>query len=235
MNCYRLGVCEDDAKERQLLKTMCQEILDVHQIPCTISAFDNAARLEAASYQWDFDLLLLDIQMEGMSGMELAKKLYARGNSPRLLFVTGAPEYALEGYQVHPIHFLVKPVERSQLEAVLLQDWNSHHRPKNVVLRSGGKTTSLAVDDILYLENLNRTVIAHTTQGDYTFPISLSEAEQSVPPGCFARCHNSFLVNLSKVTEISRKGVLLRDGTCLAVGRRYYQEFQTAHIRYVNR
>lgn len=66
--------------------------------------------------------MLLDIQMEGKSGMTLTKELYRRQVPVRFLFITGYVEYALEGYEVHPVHYLLKPVEPSQLEEVLVQD-----------------------------------------------------------------------------------------------------------------
>ena len=74
-----------------------------------------------------FDLLLLDIQMAGINGMEFAKTLRDRGDEVRILFITGAAEYALEGYQVNPIHYLLKPVNQRDLERVLVGDWERNH------------------------------------------------------------------------------------------------------------
>lgn len=233
---YRLAICEDDPAEGKHLLKMCDTLLSNRQISHTLRLFDRAESLAKALEQNSgaFDLLLLDIQMEGQSGMSLAKELYHHQFPGRFLFITGYAEYALEGYEVHPIHYLLKPVESSQLEDVLLRDWEEHHRAKSLLLRSGGKTLSLPIADIRYMESRNHTLTIWTARADYSFPLSLTEAERIAPPGVFYRCHNSFLVNIHQVEEIGRTSLRLRDGTQLPVGRRYYRSFQTAFVRFIN-
>ena len=233
---YHLAVCEDNPEEGEHLLKMCDDLLAAREIPHTLRLFENAGALAQALEQNSeaFDLLLLDIQMEGQSGMALAKELYRRQVPVRFLFITGYAEYALEGYEVHPIHYLLKPVEPAQLEDVLLRDWNEHHRVKNLLLRSGGKTLSLPVADIRYMESRNHTLVIYTVKAEYHLPLSLSEAENLAPPGAFYRCHNSFLVNIRQVEEIGRTSLRLRDGTQLPMGRRYYRSFQTAFIHFIN-
>lgn len=236
MELYRLAICEDDPTEGQYLFRMCNEVLTEWQIPHTLSLFASADMLAKALEQDSkaFDLLLLDIQMEGKSGMTLAKELYYRQIPVRFLFITGYVEYALEGYEVHPIHYLLKPVELSKLEETLVRDWKEHHGKKSILLRYGSKTLSLSVVDILYMESRNHTLTIFTTKAEHSLPISLSEAENLVPSGVFYRCHNSFLVNIEQVEEISRTACKLQDGTQLPMGRRYYQTFQKAFIHFIN-
>ena len=139
MGVYRLAICEDDPGEREFLCSLCGELLSARHIPHVLTPFSSAEDL-AETLERDsraFDLLLLDIQMDGMSGMELAQALYRRRAPVRFLFITGCADYALEGYQVHPVHYLLKPVDRSSLEEALLQDWESHHQPEAFLLRVG--------------------------------------------------------------------------------------------------
>lgn len=233
---YRLAVCEDDPAEGEHLVRMCETLLSDRQIPFSLRLFDNTDTLLQVLKQDSeaFDILLLDIRMEGQSGMALAKELYRRKIPVRFLFITGYPEYALEGYEVHPVHYLLKPVEPAVLEEVLLRDWETHHRVRNLLLRSGGRTISLPVEEIRYMESRNHTLAVCTVNGEYTFSISLSEAEKLAPPGVFCRCHNSFLVNIRQVEEIGRTSLRLRNGAQLPVGRRYYRSFQTAFIHFIN-
>ena len=113
-------------------------------------------------------------------------------------------------------------------------DWERSHRSRTVVLRSGGRTVSLPTADIRYIESINRSAVVHLTEGERSFPLTMAQMERLTPADAFARCHNSFLVNLAHVAEAGRAGVRLRDGEQLPVGRRYYQSFQTAFIRYLN-
>ena len=147
---------------------------------------------------------------------------------------TEAAEYALEGYQVNPIHYLLKPVNQRDLERVLVGDWERNHRGKTLLFRQGTKWVALAVEDILYIESLNRNVVVHTDKAQHTFSMTLTEVEAMVPGGGFAKCHNSFLVNFRRVEEIGRTSLRLRSGEELPMGRRFYRDFQTAFVRFIN-
>lgn len=156
----------------------------------------------------------------------LPKGCATGGDEVRILFITGAAEYALEGYQVNPIHYLLKPVNQRDLER--------NHRSKTLLFRQGTKWVALAVEDILYIESLNRNVVVHTDKAQHTFSMTLTEVEAMVPGGGFAKCHNSFLVNFRRVEEIGRTSLRLRSGEELPMGRRFYRDFQTAFVRFIN-
>lgn len=237
MNVYRLAVCEDDDTIREELSSLCQDILTQDGIEHEITAFTSADELGKLllAENAPFDLLLLDIQMEGMTGMELAQSLRRRGDRVSILFVTGCEDYLPEGYGVQPIHFLLKPVSREALAGALRTDWRLNHQPKTAALRIGGKTVSLPLAEIRYIESYNHNIVIHQASGDRSYLLSLSEAEKQLPPGQFCRCHNSYLVNMEYVEEISRKELSLRGGIRLPIGRAYYKSLQSAFIRYLNR
>lgn len=237
MSVYRLAICEDDGTIREKLSSLCHDILQEDGIEHEITAFSSAEELEKLllAETAPFDLLLLDIQMEGMTGMELAKSLRRRGDRVSILFVTGCEDYLPEGYDVQPIHFLLKPVSREALAGALRTDWRLNHRPKTAVLRIGGKTVSLPLAEIRYIESYNHNIVIHQASGNRSYLLSLSEAEKQLPPGQFCRCHNSYLVNMEYVEEISRKELSLRGGIRLPIGRAYYKSLQSAFIRFMNR
>ena len=237
MAIYRLAVCEDDPVERAHLGELCTKLLSARGIDHTLALFDSADALAEALDRDGrcFDLLLLDIQMDGMSCMELAKELYAKRLPVSILFITGCADYALEGHSVHPVHYLLKPVEPERLDEALYRDWQARHQAKAIIFHQGGRTVSLRVEDVTYMESLNRMVIVHLPEEEHTFSITLANAERLTPPGLFARCHNSFLVNLDWVKEVGRTQVLLRNGMRMPVGRRFYQSFQSALVRRINR
>ena len=237
MRVYRLAVCEDDDRIREELCSLCRAILTEDGIDHEIVAFRSAQELEKVltAESYPFDLLLLDIQMEGMTGMELAKSLRRRGDRVSIIFVTGCGDYLPEGYDVQPIHFLLKPVSREALASALHTDWDLNHRPKTAVLRIGSKKVSLLLTQIRYMESFNHSIVVHQAQGDRSYLLSLSEIEKQLPPGQFCRCHNSYLVNMEYVEEIGRTELSLRDGKRLPIGRTYYKTLQSAFIRYLNR
>lgn len=204
MKAYRLAICEDDDAIRAQLHSLCHEILTEAAVEHSIADFPSAQQMEKllAAESNPFDLLLLDIQMEGMTGMELAQSLRQRGDRVSIIFVTGCEDYLLEGYGVQPIHFLLKPINREELNAALRTDWQLNHKPKTAVLRIGSKTVSLPLAEIRYIESYNHSIIVHQTEGDRTYFLSLSDFEKQMPRDQFCRCHNSYLVNMDYVEEI---------------------------------
>ena len=107
--------------------------------------------------------------------------------------------------------------------------------PKAVTLSIGNKILHFSVSEIRYVESYNHNIIIHQSSGNSnTYYLSLTEFEKQLPKGHFSRCHNSFLVNLSRVKEIGRTDLTLRNGDMLPVGRTYYKAFQSAFIRYIN-
>ena len=236
MHCYRLAICEDDGLLCEEVQSLCHDILEEDGIPHEITAFSTAQELECFLEEkgQPFDLLILDIQMEGMTGMELAQALRRRGDRVSIIFITGCGDYLPGGYGVQPIHFLLKPVGREALAGALRTDWSLNHRAKTVVLRFGSKTATLPLSEIRYIESYNHNIVVHQTEGDRTYFLSLRDFEKQMPRGQFCRCHNSYLVNMAYVVEIGRTELSLRGGIRLPIGRAYYKTLQSAFVRYIN-
>lgn len=236
VSAYRAALCEDEAAERDQLIGLCRDILDGLGIEPEIVPFASADALRQAveGEQTAFDLFLLDIEMkEGASGLELARWLYDRGIRDRILFLTGNPEYALVGYDVHPLHYLLKPVSRERLEDALGRALEKQGA-QAVRFQRGGKAVPLPLREIRYLESRNHGVVVDLGDGEQAFSIPLTEAERLLPAGAFCRCHKSYLVNLTWVKRATHGGVLLKDGRKLPMSRTFYAGFQNALVHRLN-
>ncbi len=237
MRTYRLAVFEDDDLVQKEIGRLCDRILEEEGIAHTITCFSSAVALENVLRTGEplFDLLILDIGMEEMTGMELALKLRSQKNRVSILFVSGYEEYLKEGYQVQPVQFLLKPLKPEELARALKTDWELNHSPKILLLQKGSRGLQLVLSEILYMETgLNHSTRIHQADTEYTFPISLTEMMKQLPSGTFTRCHNSYLVNLEHVRRMERTGFYLDDGSEVPIGRKYYKECQKAIIDYVN-
>lgn len=208
MSTYRIAICDDDDIIRENLCSLCSDILTNDSAEYRLEPFCSVCELEKRlnAEGCPFDLLILDIQMDGMTGMELARSLREKGNRVSIIFVTACEDYLSEWYGVQPIHFLLKPVHREALASAIHTDLKLNYIPKTVVVHIGNKLVHL----------------------------SLSDFEKQLPMGQFARCHNSYLVNLDEVREIGRTELSLQSGETLPMGRSYYKAFQSAFVRYIN-
>ncbi|MGN0342645.1 MAG: LytR/AlgR family response regulator transcription factor [Roseburia sp.] len=235
MSAYKVAICEDDQLILKEMRDMCHDILETDGVEHEIALFSSAKSLneELLNRSNPFDLLILDIQMEDMTGMELAQELRKRGDRVSIIFITSCDSYLLEGYSVQPIHFLLKPVSREALCDALRTDIKLNHKPRMLALRAGNKTISLSIADIRYMESFNHSVIIHE-KSKRSYMITMSEIEKQLPVGNFCRCHKSYLVNMDYVEEVGRNELVLQSGEKLPMGRAYYKSFQSAFINFLN-
>lgn len=236
MASFRIVVCDDDELDGGRLADMCREVTQGWDVPVVVTLVSSADALRAKlAAGVEFDVFLLDIQMPGSSGLNLALWLYGQGVRNRVVFVTGNPEYALSGYDAHPLHYLLKPVSLASLASVL-ELAREANASQVALFQRGGKTVSLPVADIRYLESRDHGVLVSLAGGEERFfSLSLSESERVVPSDAFARCHKSYLVNLAWVEESSRISLKLRDGERLPVSRTFQRDFQASFVRWLNR
>ena len=183
MALYRVAVCGDEADVRAQISADCLEVLSSLGTDAQLSGFSSAdeLRAELAGGADAFDLYLLDIQMEGTSGLELAQWLYDTGVRNRVIFITGSAEYALSGYSAHPLHYLLKPVGREELEGAMRLALEARE-PQPVVFRQGGKTVSLAPGDILYAESRDHGTVIRMNSGERQCTLALTELEKQTLP-----------------------------------------------------
>lgn len=180
--------------------------------------------------EWMPDIVFLDIEMNGASGIELARQLPP---SCCLIFTTAYAHYALDGFEVNAVDFLHKPYfyERFNRAMQKTEQWLHMHdllqvaesATRQLMLKSEYKNVALSVDTILYIESIDNYVKVHLADGTSVLSkISLRAVEEQLPQGEFVRIHRSFLVPRSRITGFSRSEVVLgRNGKTLPIGKKY--------------
>lgn len=232
---YRLAICEDDPHIKKNLCELCEEILSEMEVEHQSEVFSTVGELEDALIKQEpFHLLLLDIVVGEMNGIEFARELRKKENRISIIFITSHEEYLRDGYSVQPVQFLIKPVKKEALREAIMTDRKQNHCTKAVILQSGTAVRALILADIYYVESCNHVVKVYMEKETGKFKMSLSEMERRLPSRAFCRCHNSYLVNMACVREITRTCVVLNDGTEVPVGRRYYKEVQHRFVEYLN-
>ena len=136
---YQIAVCEDeDACAGIPVRDVRRDFVGGRNISYEITPFSSAEALEGAMAAGArFDLLCLDILMGGKSGMDFARQLRQRDEKISVLFITNSQEFLKDGYEVRPIQYLFKPVDREQLARALETDLRLHHQPDTVTVRTG--------------------------------------------------------------------------------------------------
>lgn len=232
MGCLHIAICEDDAAALVHITGLVKEWAKKRDFFVRISEFPHA---EGFWFQYaeeqSFDVLLLDIEMGEMSGVELAKRIRESDRELQIIFVTGYMEYIAQGYDVEALHYLLKPVSLQKLEPVLDRaSKRAGEKTRCLFLSAGDGTVRLPLYEIRYLEVQKNYVTVHAKEA-YTVKRTLREMEKELDDS-FYRTGRSYMVNLRYVVRISRNEVALKDGERLPLSRGFYEGLNRAFIQY---
>lgn len=183
----------------------------------------------------DYDILLLDIQMNGIDGIELAKRIRSSGSDIQIIFVTGYDKYISKGYDVAALHYLLKPVGFEKLSEVLSRAAaNLSKASPSVLINSNGENFKLCLSDIYCVEAVGHTVKIFYADSELSVNHSLS-AFKNLIGSDFIYTHRSFIVNLEHISRITKTDVILDNGKAVPVSRRMYDCINEAFIAFYRR
>lgn len=232
---HTIAVCDDE-------KTMLSQLSDyLKQIETEtgdeLKIFLYSSAEEVLEYMdRNTQLLLLDISMGEMTGMDCAKKLRSEGYAGSIIFITSMEEYAKRGYKVHAFDFISKPVTYPELKNSLLECFAEQDKDKAPVLpvETSKGVRILNINDIIYAE-----VYQHRTsfslEGGKTVDslVQLSEIEEKLSGQGFFRCHRSYLVNMRHVSHITATELTMSNGFAVLLSKYRSKEFMIAYARFM--
>lgn len=226
------AVVEDDLLHQRTLVGYLRDFF-ADRMPLDCVTYDDGADF-LAHPPAQLDLVFLDIVMARSNGIDVAHRL--RENNPGVLivFVTEAVQYALEGYGVHAIDFLIKPLYYTSFCSTMQRALTVMHRRASAMVRvSFDKTTSyLDATSILYVETRTKGTLIHAQSGDYRCADTLRDLEEKLGPLGFGRCHQAYLVNVGRVESVRKTDVLV-GGTWLPLSRHRRERFVEQLLREV--
>ena len=230
MQTYQFAVCDDRPEDSRLVARLASRWARQAGAEAEIESFPSAeAFLFRYEEKKDFDVLLLDIEMTGMDGVELARTVRRDNEAVQIVFITGYSDYIAEGYEVSALHYLTKPLNQEKFFAVLDRAAGRMRRSgPQLTLELAGETARVPLEQIRYLEVFHNYVTVHAGR-DYTVKRSLSELEAKLD-GRFFRIGRSCILNLSYVRRASRQSVELTSGEIIPLPRGQYEKLNRAII-----
>lgn len=229
---YRIAICDDEQNQIEYITSIVASWSAHEGHSCEIRMFASA---EAFLFEYEedkaYDILLLDVEMKNMNGIELAKRIRKDNNRAEIIFITSHFEFVGEGYEVDALHYLIKPISADKLMQVLAKAAEKLSvDPPSVVISCDGETVKLYESDILYTESFLHYVIIHTKDKEYKIKENISVFENKLSDD-FYRIHRSYLVSLKYITRISRTSVNIGN-TELPLSRGKYDDINRAFIEH---
>lgn len=225
----KFAICDDTPQELRQIR----DYLLQFDPAADWEEFLSAQNLVDAFQSNFFDIVLLDIEMDGLNGYQAAEELNKLPDIPLIIFITQSGDYTIRGYEV-AYRYLQKPVQYSDFERALSAAV-AKSSPTCLTVMSERGVIILKVRDITYIEVFNYTVAIHTLQNCHDARMTLKELEQELKEIHFARPHNSYLVNLEFVDSVRKNFAVLTDGTQIPISRNRKKQFDEALLRFLRR
>ena len=231
----RIAIVEDDRNAMQILRGYLSRYEQENSAHFQVSTFSDGLDI-VSDYKAEYDVILLDIQMKHLDGMSTAEKIRALDEDVIFIFITSTVQFAVQGYTVDALGYVLKPVPYlafSQILGKAVRQVQKKQSKCYLTLDVDGCQMKLDMSQIFYVESQKHNILVHTEKGSYRTAGPLKRMEELLLPQGFAKCHNAYLVNLLHVTALMPNVVRLSDGTELSVSRARKKSFLDSFTDYV--
>lgn len=230
----RIAVVEDDKTYAAQLKEYLVRYGTEKNQKISVALFPDGEDI-VTDYSAGFDIILMDVEMTFMDGMTTAERIREKDNEVVIIFITNMPQYAIQGYKVDALDYVLKPISYfafSQRIDRALTRVKKKEATYITVAQKGGKK-KLNVDKICYVEVRDHDLIYHSTKGDIVTKSSMKEAEDTLGGTKFFRCNRCYLVNLEYVEDFRGNDVTVASDV-IQVSRARKKAFMDALNDYMN-
>lgn len=209
-----IGICDDELHYRVNIKDILGDILSTYSINYKIYEFSSGEEL-LSNYPKDLDILIIDIQMKIINGMDTARKIREFDQNLEIIFMTSFSEFMQEGYEVKAYRYILKPISERKISRNILPCINEIIKKKNNYLTINVKNyvDRIKIDSIVYIETDRPNILIYTNDNKYITKLSISKIDKILREYGFFRCHNSYIVNL--------KLVELMNSNTIKIGEKY--------------
>ena len=219
----KVAVCDDDEKS---LMTMTKMLEDYQTVPVSADCYRSGEELLAA--EKNYDIIMLDIDMKGMNGIDTAGEIRKRDRQVKLFYVTSYSDYMIFAFAVHAFAYLLKPVKAEELYRQLDEavDYGVKRQEKEMEFLTREGIVRLKPSQISFFECYGREVVMHTESGEWHLKVRLADVAERMKTFDFVMPHKSFLINLSCVLGIHGYDIRLTDGSRVPLSQKKSVEFR---------
>ena len=227
----RIAVVEDSEKDAGYLIAFLKRYREEKKVELQWDWVISGDAL-LADYHMQYDIIFMDIRMQGTNGMDTAQRLRKRDQTVLLIFLTSLAQYAVQGYEVDALAYILKPVTYPALKMKMEKALGRcrSHGP-DIRINSGNSIVAVSADELKYIEIFDHHIQYRTASGNLPAYGTLKDVEQSLPETGFFRLNKQVIVNLRYVTRIDG-GIATVDGREFQISRKRKKEFLAEYHLY---
>ena len=224
----QIAICEDNAAHLKRIVDLLHQHFD-NILSYTVHTFYNGKSLLAFARNHQIDIIIMDIGLDGGSGIEIVKRLNTGDHRAEVIYVSSSASYFSDVYQTEHVYFLTKPLDPDVFFSALDRALDRKQRAYLCVNIKGGTLKRVCLSDVLYAEVYRHQTALHLadeTVIECSTP--LIELEKKLNGQYFLRCHRSFLVNLKAVDSIQKNELILTSGKIVPIGKKHSKQVREA-------
>ena len=234
----KIAICDDELPYLEETERLLKQWADQRGVDIALYRFSNGDDLIQAHQTYCMDLVILDIIMPLLNGMDTARELRQDHQSVPIIFLTSSREYAVDSYEVKALNYLIKPLEADRLFDVLDDFWETTHIAREFfAAQTDTGFCRITLEDVDYLEAQNkRVLVSLSNDTDIEIRELFSKCEKifTLEKGFF-KCHRSYIVNLNHVEQFTKTQISTKNGTNIPISRNNYAAFKEAYFSYMFR
>ena len=229
-----IAIVEDEIEDRERLHSYIERYeKEKGNLKFDIKEFSNPSEF-LKDYSCEYNLVFLDIKMPGMTGLELAKLIREKDAEVIIFFITSLAQYAIKGYEVNALDFVVKPIQYPEFvlkfsKAISRIDLSDE---KTILISFNRSTMKIYLKDIEYIEAFGHSIIYHIDGNEYKSQGTLKTAEKEINNDSFVRCNSGYLVNLKHIKKIDDEYCYVGNDK-LIISRPKKKAFKDAFLNYL--
>ena len=227
----RVAICDDEKIQLSITKTSVENAYN--SLDLIVDTYPSGIELLNAVDVVNYDLIILDIEMPGVNGIDTAKRLRKIEDKTAIVFLTSHVEYALEGYEVNALRYLTKPASTEKLSEIITYLLEQKKKDKRILLRNSEDVEMVCVADIYYMEAQDQMIRVVTDKGEYRNRYNLGDYETELSAYGFFRIHRGYLINLGHVLKMTGREIIMEDGAALPISRTKEAALKNALLHYV--
>lgn len=231
-----IAVCDDEKFMADKLEKMAEDFFGKKNTDIAVLKYSSGEELLKSNERTD--VLFLDIGMQGMDGIETARRLRAHGYKGFLIFITVLREMVFQSFETEPFDYLLKPVEKEYFEKTMerlfrsIQDRLAPEKA-NLLVRKGCESNIISFQDIICCEIIDRKVYLYLVSGEVISYYERIENLEKKLDGRFFKCHRSYLINLNHLKSYRNNTAYMADGKEIPVSRLRSKEFSKVILQYM--
>ena len=220
-----IAVADDIPECTNRIKTLIEPYMEQNSISLSIfsSGEDLLASIDTGH---EYEIMFLDIEMDGISGIDIARRLRTAHKDTIIIFITSHPDYVSETFRLDAFQFLLKPIDEAAFKIDFERALRTYHiRHKNYVVKWRDTSRVLEYSDIYYIEAYNRHLFIRTFSDKLECVGKLPDEYIKLKPYGFSRCHQGYLVSMGKIKHVTQNEILLANNETVPISRRLKSAF----------